>query len=77
MDDRRGDGKRYLYGQHLSVFESSHGSDAGGESAWERFSSLSEFFGFGTEESRDVLKSSGRLEAQGVHHVAQVIWEEK
>lgn len=64
-----------LWCASLSVLEASHGSDGGRESARERFSRLSEFFRFGAEERRDVLESSGCLKAQGVHHVAQVIWE--
>lgn len=55
------------------VLEASHASDGGRESAREGFSRLSEFFRFGTQESRDVLERPGRLQAQGVHHVAQVI----
>jgi len=47
--------------------------DGGGQPAGQQFGGLSEVFWFGPQQGDDVLQAAGRLQAQSVHHVAQIV----
>ncbi|KAF3853498.1 hypothetical protein F7725_014186 [Dissostichus mawsoni] len=55
--------------KHVDVPDS---SDGGGQPAGQQFGGLSEVFWFGPQQGDDVLQAAGRLQAQSVHHVAQI-----
>ena len=68
-------GEEPLAGQG-SVVQPPDGRDGGGHASGEGLGGLSVVLGSGPEQGQDVLQRAGRLEAQRVHHVAQVLWRE-
>lgn len=56
-----------------SVLHAPHGSHRGGEATGQAFAELPVVLGSALQESPDALQGAGRLQAQGVHHVDQVV----
>lgn len=56
-----------------SVVHTPHGGHRGGEAPGQAFANLSVVLRLGLQEHPNVLEGAGRLQAQGVHHVYQVV----
>lgn len=63
----------YQPGAWGSVVHTPHGGHRGGEATGQASADLSVILGFGLQEHHGVLEGAGRLQAQGVHHVDQVV----
>lgn len=64
----------YLQGlSSLLVVDASEGSNGGRQATGQQFGGLSVVFWFGPEQCDDVLQVAGGLQAQSIHHVAQVV----
>ena len=57
----------------LLVVDAADSGDGGGQSPWQQFGGLSEVFWLGPQQGDDVLQGAGGLQAQSVHHVAQIV----
>lgn len=55
------------------MVDASKGSYCGAQSSGQQFGGLSVLFWFGPQQCHDVLQRARRLQAQSVHHVAQII----
>lgn len=60
-----------------SVVESPDGGERGGHAAGEGLGGLPVVLWPGLEQGEDVLQGARRLEAQGIHHVVQVLWRRR
>lgn len=58
---------------HELVVDGAEGGDGGGQSAGQQLGRLPVVLRFGPQQGHNVLQVAGRLQAQSVHHVAQVI----
>lgn len=56
-----------------SVVHVPHGSHCGGQATGQAFADLPVILGFDLQEGHDILKGTGRLQAEGIHHVDQVV----
>ncbi len=57
----------------LLVVDAPEGSDAGGQSTRQQFGGLSVVSWFGPQQGDYVLQGAGGLQAQSVHHIAQIV----
>lgn len=60
-----------------SVVHVAHVSHCGGQAAGQAFADLPVILRFGLQECHDVLKGAGWLQAQGIHHVDQVVCRDR
>ena len=56
-----------------SVVHTPHGGHRGGEATGQAFADLSVVLGLGLQEHHNVLEGAGWLQAQGIHHIDQVV----
>lgn len=56
-----------------SAVHTPHGGHGGGQAPGQAFADLPVVLGLGLQERPDVLQGAGGLQAQGVHHVDQVV----
>lgn len=57
----------------LLVVDASESSDGGGQATGQRFGRLSVVLWFGPQQGDDVLQGAGGLQAQSIHHIAQIV----
>ena len=77
VPQRHSDTARYLQSPSpsplLLVVDAPQGGDGGGQSARQQLGGLSVDLWLGPQQGDDVLQGAGGLQAQSVHHVAQVV----
>lgn len=61
---------------HALIVDGAEGGDGGGQSARQQLGRLPVVLRFGPQQGDNVLQAAGRLQAQSVHHVTQVVCRE-
>lgn len=59
------------------VVNGSESSDGSGQATWQQFGCLSVVLWFGSQQTDYVLQGAGRLQAESVHHIAEIVWRKE